>query len=127
MIKLVFIFAGLSGFLAVALGAFAAHGLRGKLDDRLMHAFETGVSYQISHTLVLILCCVMIEQWGKHWSLEYAAYSFALGIVFFSGSLYLLAVTGMKWLGPVTPIGGLFFMIGWLLLTVGIWQLATTK
>ena len=122
MIKFIYIFAGLSGLVAVALGAFGAHALRGKLDDRLMHAFETGVNYQMSHTLVLLLCCLMIQQWGRHWSLEFAAYAFALGILLFSGSLYLLVMTGMKWLGPVTPLGGVCFIIGWGFVTIGIWQ-----
>lgn len=122
MIKIIFVFAGLSGLVSVTLGAFGAHGLRGKLDDRLMHAFETGTYYQMSHTLVLILCCLMIEHWGRHWSLEIAAYAFALGIILFSGSLYCIAILDIRWLGPVTPVGGLCFMVGWCLLTVGIWQ-----
>ena len=122
MLKLLYIFAGISGFLSVALGAFGAHALRGNLSDRLMHAFETGVAYQLNHTIVLLISCLLIEHWGKHWSLEFAAYGFAVGIVLFSGSLYLLAVTGAKWLGPVTPLGGLFLLAGWCFLTIGIWQ-----
>ncbi|MBL4679850.1 MAG: DUF423 domain-containing protein [Pseudomonadales bacterium] len=122
MLKVIFIFAGISGLVSVVLGAFGAHGLRGKLDERMMHAFETGVNYQMTHTLALLICCLFIQQWGKHWSLEYAAYSFTLGIFLFSGSLYLLAMTGMKWLGPITPIGGLCLIIGWCFLTIGIWR-----
>lgn len=125
--NIIFAFAGASGLVAVVLGAFAAHGLKGKLDERLFHAFETGVNYQMSHTLVLLLCCLMIDQWGKHWSLEYAAYMFIAGIFLFSGSLYLLAITGMKWLGPVTPVGGLCFIAGWCLLTIGIWRHTTAN
>lgn len=122
MIKFIFIFAGFSGLVSVVFGAFGAHALRDKLDERLLHAFEIGVNYQMSHTLALLSCCLMIQHWGKHWSLEYATYAFALGIVLFSGSLYLLALTGVKWLGPVTPLGGLCLVVGWCLLTIGIWQ-----
>jgi len=122
MLKVIFTFAGLSGLVSVILGAFGAHALRGKLDERLMHAFETGVNYQLGHSIVLLICCMLIQQWGKHWSLEFAAYSFTAGIILFSGSLYLLAITGMKWLGPVTPIGGLCLIVGWTLLSIGIWQ-----
>ena len=122
MYKIIFTFAGFSGLVAVALGAFAAHGLKGKLDQQLLHAFETGVNYQMFHTLVLLQTCFMIQQWGKNWALEYASYAFAMGILLFSGSLYLLALTSMKWLGPITPLGGLFFILGWALLALGIWQ-----
>ncbi|MFT7688907.1 MAG: uncharacterized membrane protein YgdD (TMEM256/DUF423 family) [Candidatus Azotimanducaceae bacterium] len=122
MLKIIFTFASISGLVSVILGAFGAHALRGKLDERSMHAFETGVNYQLSHSIVILFCCLLVQQWGKHWSLEYAAYSFTAGIILFSGSLYLLTITGMKWLGPVTPIGGLCFIVGWSLLSIGIWQ-----
>lgn len=122
MLKIIFTFAGISGLVGVALGAFGAHALRDKLSERLMHAFETGVSYQISHTLVLIFCCIMIEQWGRHWALEYAAVAFTAGIVLFSGSLYLISILDVAWLGPATPLGGLCFILGWAFLTIGIWQ-----
>jgi uncharacterized membrane protein YgdD (TMEM256/DUF423 family) len=124
MPKWAFMFAAISGLLSVGLGAFAAHGLRGRLDARLMNTFETGVSYQFTHTLALFGVCILMTLWERHWSLVYASYAFMLGIVLFSGSLYLLALTHMKWPGPITPLGGLFFMIGWALLAVGIWQKA---
>ena len=122
MLKLIFTFSALSGFVGVILGAFGAHALRGRLDDRLMHAFETGVNYQLTHSLVLLITCLLIEHWGKQWPLEIAAYSFTAGIFLFSGSLYLLAITGMKWLGPITPLGGLCFIAGWCFLSIGIWK-----
>jgi uncharacterized membrane protein YgdD (TMEM256/DUF423 family) len=124
MPKWAFLFAAISGLLSVGLGAFAAHSLRGRLDARLMSAFETGVSYQFTHTLALLGVCILMTLWERHWSLVYAGYAFMVGIVLFSGSLYLLALTHMKWPGPVTPLGGLFFMLGWALLAVGIWQKA---
>jgi uncharacterized membrane protein YgdD (TMEM256/DUF423 family) len=125
MPKLALLFAALSGFLSVGLGAFAAHGLRGSLAPRLMNAFETGVSYQMQHSLALLFVGVLSLVWGRHWALDYASYAFMLGIVLFSGSLYLLALTGWKWPGPITPLGGLSFLAGWVLLSIGIWQKAT--
>lgn len=122
MIRLIFTFGALSGLVSVVLGAFAAHGLRGQLDERLEHAFETGVHYQMVHSVVLLIVGLMVEHWGRHWALDSAAWSFVAGILLFSGSLYLLALTGMKWLGPITPIGGLAFIVGWALLAIGIWQ-----
>lgn len=122
MMKLIFTFAGISGLIAVVLGAFGAHGLRGKIDASLMHAFETGVLYQFIHTLVLLFCLLLVHQVGRFWALDYAAYAFSAGILLFSGSLYLLVFTGQKWLGPITPLGGLCFIAGWVLLTISIWQ-----
>ncbi len=121
-IKYFFLFTGLSGFIGVAMGAFGAHGLRGKVADNLFHAFETGVSYQISHTLALLGVCILMQMWGMKLSLQLAAYAFMLGIVLFSGSLYGLALLGYKWLGPVTPVGGLAFLAGWALLTWAAWD-----
>lgn len=122
MIRLIFVFGAASGGMSVILGAFAAHGLRGKLAPNLEHAFETGVHYQMMHSLALIVVGLMIEHWGRDWALVAAAWSFALGIILFSGSLYLLPIPSMRWLGPVTPVGGLALIVGWGLLTAGIWQ-----
>jgi uncharacterized membrane protein YgdD (TMEM256/DUF423 family) len=122
MFKLIFAFAALSGLASVVLGAFGSHALRSSLDERLQHAFETAVSYQMSHSIALVLVCVLIEQWGRHWALTWASWAFTAGIVLFCGSLYLLALTGLKWPGPVTPVGGLAFIVGWGLLVIGIWK-----
>jgi len=121
VVRFVLAFAAISALLSVVLGAFASHGLRGRLDDRLLHAFETGVTYQMSHSLALLVTGILIAQWGRHWALDGAVAGFIAGIVLFSGSLYLLAVTEMKWLGPVTPLGGLAFIVGWGLLVLGVW------
>ena len=107
-----------SGFIAVAMGAFGAHGLKDKLPENLMSAYETGVLYQFIHTLAILGCCVFAMQIDRAPWFHYAAFSFLLGILLFSGSLYGLALTTMKWLGPVTPIGGLFFLAGWVLLGI---------
>lgn len=122
VLKFIFLFAGLSGFLGVALGAFGAHGLRGKLDASAMHAYETAVSYQLFHTLALLVCLLLTIQLGKYWAFTYASFAFTIGILLFSGSLYLLTVFGLKVLGPVTPLGGIFLLAGWILLSLGIWQ-----
>ena len=122
MPNLALMFAAVSGFLSVGLGAFAAHGLRGSLEPRMLSAFETGVSYQLQHSLALLFVGLLSLVWGRHWALDYASYGFMLGIVLFSGSLYLLALTGWKWPGPITPLGGLALLGGWALLSVGIWQ-----
>ena len=121
-IKYFFLLTGISGFTGVVMGAFGAHGLRGKVADNLFHAFETGVTYQMSHTLAMLGVCILMQLWGMKLSLQLAACAFLLGIVLFSGSLYGLALTGMKWFGPVTPIGGLAFLVGWLLLTFATWE-----
>lgn len=116
------LFTGLSGLMSVAMGAFAAHGLRGKIDDALFHAFETAVSYQMSHTLALFGICILMHLWGVKPALQFAGLGFILGIILFSGSLYGLALTGSRWLGPITPIGGLAFMFGWMSLTYAAWK-----
>ncbi len=121
-VKFLFLFTGISGLVSVAMGAFGAHGLRGKIEENLFHAFETAVSYQMSHTLALLGICILMQMWGVKPFLQYAAYGFIFGILLFSGSLYGLALTGAKWLGPITPIGGLAFVAGWLLLTYAAWE-----
>lgn len=95
-------------FLAVGLGAFGAHALKGKLDADMLAVFETGVKYQVYHALALLLLASLRGP-------SKAAWCFTAGIVFFSGSLYLLALTGVRKWGAVTPIGGLLFLAGWLI------------
>lgn len=125
MLKVTFLFAALSGLMSVGMGAFGAHALRQSLEPRLMNAFETGVAYQMSHSLVLLIVCLLITHWGKSVAIQVSAIAFMLGILLFSGSLYALALTEYKWLGPVTPLGGLAFMVGWLLLLIAVWQNTT--
>ena len=125
MIRLIFAFAAVSGLISVVLGAFASHALKGTLEERFQHAFETAVTYQMSHSLALLIVCLLIEQWGRQFALEYAAYAFTVGILLFCGSLYLLALTGLKWFGPITPLGGLAFIIGWAFLAFGIFKHST--
>ncbi len=110
------IFAAAAGGLGVVLGAFGAHGLRDTLEPRLMGTFETAVHYQMVHALAILLVVVLAEQSARSLTLEFALGAFMLGILLFSGSLYGLVLTDMKWLGPVTPVGGLCLIVGWLAL-----------
>ncbi|MBT1065329.1 DUF423 domain-containing protein [Bowmanella sp. Y26] len=105
------------GMTGVMLGAFAAHGLKGRLSEPLLSAFQTAVQYQLWHALALVLLFVLYRQQPLS-LIKWSALSISVGVLLFSGSLYLLAVTGIKWFGPVTPIGGVAFILGWLLLLV---------
>ena len=99
-------------FLAVGLGAFGAHALKARLSPEMLAIFETGVRYQVYHALALLLLAALRGP-------EKAGWCFTAGIALFSGSLYLLALTGVKKWGAVTPIGGLLFLIGWLIMLFG--------
>lgn len=119
MIKLYVSVAATFGLLAVVLGAFAAHGLKGKLDAGALAAFQTGVQYQMTHALAILLVVLIYKQWPNPAMLWVCAL-FVAGIVLFSGSIYGLTLTGAKWLGPITPIGGVCMIAGWGLLLYGI-------
>ena len=88
----------------------------------MLAAFKTGVQYQMFHSLALLATLLVMEVRWQNLQLTLSCYSFAAGIIFFSGSLYLLALTGLNWFGPVTPFGGLLLLLAWVLLAVGIWQ-----
>ena len=115
MIKIVLSIAAFSAMLSVVLGAFAAHGLKSKLSETLLNTFQTGVQYQMYHSLALILLVILYRQMPQSLLIYSAGFMFA-GIILFSGSLYMLALTQIKWFGPVTPLGGACFIIGWVLL-----------
>jgi uncharacterized membrane protein YgdD (TMEM256/DUF423 family) len=119
MVKFWFISAAISGFLCVALGAFGAHSLKNILDDYGKSIYEKAVLYQMFHTVALFAVGV-IQHLYRETSLSIAGWGFLAGIVLFSGSLYLLATTGIKWLGAITPVGGLAFLFGWLWLVLAI-------
>ena len=101
---------------AVALGAFAAHGLRATLSSADLATFETGVRYQMYHALGLLAVAGALTRWEEAPAAVAAGWLFTAGIVLFSGSLYLLVLTGPRWLGAVTPFGGVAFLLGWGLL-----------
>ncbi len=105
----------LSGLVGVGLGAFAAHGLRGRLSPDLLEIFETGTRYQMYHALGLLAVAWAATRWPGG-LVTAAGWLFVAGTVVFSGSLYLLGLTGQRWLGAVTPLGGLALLLGWLAL-----------
>lgn len=116
--------AAINGFLAVSLGAFGSHGLKSRLTEHYLGVWQTAVQYHFYHTLAL---CVVALLWHKSaanvW-LNTSGILFLAGIVFFCGSLYWLALGGPRWLGPVTPLGGLFFLLAWLCVAVGTISIA---
>jgi uncharacterized membrane protein YgdD (TMEM256/DUF423 family) len=115
--------AGLSGALGIALGAFGAHALRPWLPLQQITIFETAVRYHLLHTLALLGTAILIEQApARAAALRQVAWLFALGILLFSGSLYALALSGLFWLGFVTPIGGLAWVAAWLGLAWTFWR-----
>jgi len=105
----------ISGFLVVILGAFGAHGLKDILDEYGKSIYEKAVLYHMFHTMA-ILILGLIEKFQSELQLSLAGWAFIFGIILFSGSLYVLAVTGFKWMGMITPFGGVIFIIGWVLL-----------
>lgn len=104
--------------LGVLLGAFGAHGLRDRLATDMLAVYETGVRYHLNHALGLLAVAWATSRWPNVW-IGSAGWLFVAGIVLFSGSLYLLAITGIRWLGAITPLGGLCFLAGWIALAVG--------
>jgi uncharacterized membrane protein YgdD (TMEM256/DUF423 family) len=110
--------AAVSGFIGVAMGAFAAHGLKARIAAELLAVFQTGVQYQLWHTFALLAIASQSRpQTASRW-LGWSAWAMIAGMLMFSGSLYALALTGERWLGMITPFGGLCFLTGWLLLAI---------
>lgn len=126
MSRLFFLSGSVMGFLAVALGAFGAHGLEAMLSAERLETYQTGVQYQMFHVSALLLVGVL-SHYTKSESglLKWSGYSFIAGIVLFSGSLYLLSVTGITILGIITPIGGVAFLTGWTCLFCSIYKQAS--
>ena len=117
----------LFAMLAVILGAFGAHGLKPHLSATQLNSYEIGIRYQFYHAFAILASIWLADKLSSDLA-TYAAGAFTVGIVLFCGSLYLLStreligLTSYKWLGPITPIGGTFFIIGWLLLCIAAWR-----
>ena len=113
---------GISGGLSVLLGAFGAHSLKEQITEKSLAVFQTGSQYQFVHSLALILVGILARQLGDEHNSKVikAGWFFLAGIILFSGSLYALALGGPRAFGPLTPLGGLSFMIGWVLLAFSI-------
>jgi len=113
------------GALAVALGAFGAHALKQKVSEAAVNIFETGVRYQFYHVIALLLCAIIYRDFNNKWT-TMSGWFFIFGMIFFSGSLYLLTFikaankTEFNWVGAITPIGGVAFIAGWVCLLIGV-------
>ncbi|RLL42844.1 DUF423 domain-containing protein [Oceanobacillus piezotolerans] len=115
--KLFIILGAINGFLAVALGAFGAHGLESRLAEKQLGTWNTAVQYQMFHTMALLATGILLSKisaGGLHW----AGWMFFVGIILFSGSLYIYSLTTIKTFAMITPIGGVAFLIGWVLLGI---------
>ena len=123
MVRIFLAIAAILAGLAVAAGAFASHALKERLSDRALEIFETASRYQMYHALALLLVAVLLAQMAMPSSLlNTAGYAFLVGIVLFSGSLYALSLSGVKWLGAITPLGGVAFLIGWGCVAAAAWS-----
>jgi uncharacterized membrane protein YgdD (TMEM256/DUF423 family) len=121
MARIFFIIASCSAFLAVALGAFAAHLLKDKLTPEFFGIFEVGVRYHFYHALGLFVVAWAISQFVTPNFIP-AGWLFIIGSILFSGSLYVLSLTGIRWIGVITPVGGLCFLAGWLWMGWAMWR-----
>jgi len=119
--------AAILGFLAVVIGAFGSHGLKGQITIEQLETYRIGVRYQFFHTFA-ILAVGILWKFNQQKSLKFAGWLFFAGVVLFSGSIYLLScrevlgIENWKWLGPVTPLGGLLFLSGWISLFISFWK-----
>jgi uncharacterized membrane protein YgdD (TMEM256/DUF423 family) len=123
MLRSFLMLAAVFGFTGVGLGAFAAHGLRGRLSPEHLAVFQTGVLYQLIHALALLGVAILSTHLQGR-LIGLSGTLFALGIILFSGSLYVLTLTGFNKLGIITPFGGLAFLAGWICLGLIAWRLA---
>jgi uncharacterized membrane protein YgdD (TMEM256/DUF423 family) len=121
MDRLFFTIGSLSGLIGVALGAFAAHALKGRLDAGLLVTFEVAVRYQMYHALALLAVGWAHTRWPGV-ALTTSGWLFVIGTILFSGSLYALSLTGARWLGAITPFGGIALLAGWACLTWAVWK-----
>jgi uncharacterized membrane protein YgdD (TMEM256/DUF423 family) len=121
MDRVFFLIGAISAFIGVAAGAFGAHGLKGRLDADMLATFEVGVRYQMYHAFALIAAAWAAARWPGALPVA-AGWLFLAGTIIFSGSLYLLSLTGHRWLGAITPVGGLAFLAGWLCLAGACWK-----
>jgi uncharacterized membrane protein YgdD (TMEM256/DUF423 family) len=115
--------ASMLGGISVVFGAFASHALKDRLSANSLSIWETGTKYQMYHALALMLVALLIARYPNSNLLIVAGYAFIAGVFIFSGSLYALTLTGIKWLGAVTPIGGMALIIGWLCLALATWRI----
>lgn len=124
MTNIFLVIASILGGLSVVAGSFATHALKDKLSQHFLEIFQTGSRLQMYHSLALLMVAFLLTIEDEPQSLiVVAGYAFIAGIIIFSGSLYTLSLTGIKWLGAITPIGGVAFIIGWSCLAIAGWNL----
>ena len=121
MDRFFFVAGSFLAFFAVALGAFAAHGLKTRLTPDMFNIFEIGVRYHMYHALALLAVAWASSSWPDS-KAHLAGWAFIVGILIFSGSLYVLSASGIRWLGAITPLGGIAFLVGWILLIWAVWR-----
>ena len=118
------IIGSLSGFLGVALGAFGAHGLKARVSPEMLTVWQTGVQYHLVHALALLLIGILCQLLPEASLARSAGWMMLIGTLLFSGSLYVMVLSGVRALGMITPLGGVAFLIGWLLLALAAWRQA---
>ncbi|MBY0063600.1 MULTISPECIES: DUF423 domain-containing protein [Priestia] len=116
--KLFLIIGAINAMLAVALGAFGAHGLEGKISEKYLEVWKTGVQYQMFHAIGLLVIAFLLSKFPQSSLLTASGWIMFAGIVLFSGSLYVLSTSGIKVLGAITPLGGVAFIVAWILIVV---------
>jgi uncharacterized membrane protein YgdD (TMEM256/DUF423 family) len=123
MFKLFVTLGSMNAFLAVALGAFGAHALKVKLTELgTLSTFQTGVQYHMFHAIALIFIALISDKLGQSGLVTASGWLLTIGIVLFSGSLYVLSISGIKVLGAITPLGGLCFLAGWVMIVIAAWK-----
>lgn len=122
MQKLFLLAGSIAMALAVALGAFGAHGLKNMLTDEMLDIFDTGIKYHFYHAVGLLVIGLVAQYMSESLLLQWSGWMMIAGILVFSGSLYILSIAGIRWMGAITPIGGLCFIISWILLALAVWK-----
>lgn len=117
--KAFIIIGAINAFLAVALGAFGAHGLKDKLEPKYLEIWQTGVTYQMFHAIGILVVGLLLSKVAASTQFTWSGWLMLIGIIFFSGSLYLLSLTKVGVLGAITPIGGVCFLAAWILIIIG--------
>lgn len=121
MERIFFITGALSAFIGVAAGAFGAHGLKSRLSPELLSTFEVGVRYQMYHAFALMAVAWAQTKWPSS-LVVIGGWLFIIGTILFSGSLQLMSLSGVRWVGAITPFGGFAFLAGWVCLALGVWK-----
>jgi uncharacterized membrane protein YgdD (TMEM256/DUF423 family) len=122
MPKTFLLLGAINAFLCVAIGAFGAHGLKDKLSADMLAVYQTAVQYHFYHALGLVTVGLVLLHFPESRPVAWSGWIMLAGIVLFSGSLYVLSLTGLRWLGAITPLGGVAFLLAWALLAYGAWD-----